>query len=41
MRKALSDDATSPRIIGTVRSVGYKFLLDPVDGINPASGGDR
>ena len=41
MRKALSDDATSPRIIGTVRSVGYKFLLDPVDGVNPARGGDR
>ena len=41
MRKALSDDATSPRIIGTVRSVGYKFLLDPVDGVNPAGGGDR
>ncbi len=41
MRKALSDDATSPRIIGTVRSVGYKFLLDPVDGVNPGGGGDR
>lgn len=41
MRKALSDDATSPRIIGTVRSVGYKFLLDPVDSVNPAGGGDR
>lgn len=31
MRKALGDDASAPRIIGTVRSVGYKFLLDPVD----------
>lgn len=31
MRKALGDDATAPRIIGTVRSVGYKFLLDPID----------
>jgi DNA-binding response OmpR family regulator len=31
MRKALSDDATAPRIIGTVRSVGYKVLLDPID----------
>jgi DNA-binding response OmpR family regulator len=31
MRKALGDDATSPRVIGTVRGVGYKFLLDPVD----------
>ena len=29
MRKALGDDATSPRVIGTVRGVGYKFLLDP------------
>mgnify|MGYP000942122387 FL=1 len=31
MRKALGDDAMAPRIIGTVRSVGYKFLLDPID----------
>lgn len=31
MRKALGDDATAPRLIGTVRSVGYKFLLDPID----------
>jgi len=31
MRKALGDDAAAPRIIGTVRSVGYKFLLDPVE----------
>jgi DNA-binding response OmpR family regulator len=29
MRKALGDDATAPRIIGTVRGVGYKFLLRP------------
>ncbi|TQM62004.1 response regulator transcription factor [Humibacillus xanthopallidus] len=29
MRKALGDDAASPRVIGTVRGVGYKFLLDP------------
>lgn len=27
LRKALRDDATSPRVIGTVRGVGYKFLL--------------
>lgn len=27
MRSALGDDAQSPRIIGTVRGVGYKFLL--------------
>ncbi|MDV3221467.1 response regulator transcription factor [Intrasporangium sp.] len=30
MRKALGDDATSPRVIGTVRGVGYKFLLEPL-----------
>jgi DNA-binding response OmpR family regulator len=29
MRKALGDDATDPRIIGTVRGVGYKLLLRP------------
>lgn len=27
LRKLLGDDATSPRVIGTVRGVGYKFLL--------------
>lgn len=27
LRNALRDDATSPRVIGTVRGVGYKFLL--------------
>ncbi len=27
MRSALGDDAQRPRIIGTVRGVGYKFLL--------------
>ena len=27
MRSALGDDANHPRIIGTVRGVGYKFLL--------------
>lgn len=26
LRKALGDDATEPRIIGTVRGVGYKFI---------------
>ncbi|MGB4891944.1 MAG: response regulator transcription factor [Propionicimonas sp.] len=30
MRSALGDDATAPRIVGTVRGVGYKFLLKPV-----------
>ena len=34
MRKALRDPAGEPRIIGTVRGVGYKFLLDPA---GPAS----
>jgi DNA-binding response OmpR family regulator len=28
MRKALKDEAASPRVIGTVRGVGYKFLLE-------------
>jgi DNA-binding response OmpR family regulator len=27
LRKVLRDDAASPRLIGTVRGVGYKFLL--------------
>jgi DNA-binding response OmpR family regulator len=26
LRKGLGDDATEPRIIGTVRGVGYKFI---------------
>jgi len=30
MRRALGDDAAQPRVIGTVRGVGYKFLLEPV-----------
>ncbi|MFN8084755.1 MAG: response regulator transcription factor [Dermatophilaceae bacterium] len=38
MRKALGDDAAAPLIIGTVRSVGYKFLLDPVEGPGPGGG---
>ncbi len=29
MRRALGDDAAAPRVIGTVRGVGYKFLLSP------------
>ena len=28
--KALGDDASNPGIIGTVRGVGYKLLLNPV-----------
>ena len=36
IRRALRDDATKPRIIGTVRGVGYKFLLAPLP---PPSGG--
>ena len=30
MRRALGDDAASPRVIGTVRGVGYKFLLEQI-----------
>nr|WP_308199919.1 response regulator transcription factor [Actinotalea sp. K2] len=29
LRKQLDDDAAAPAIIGTVRGVGYKFLLEP------------
>jgi len=29
LRKALADNASRPTIVGTVRGVGYKFLLDP------------
>jgi len=29
LRKALGDDAVSPRFIGTVRGVGYKFVGPP------------
>lgn len=29
LRKELGDDATDPRVIATVRGVGYKFLLRP------------
>ncbi len=32
MRRALGDDATAPQVIGTVRGVGYKFLLSPQEG---------
>lgn len=32
LRKVLHDDATSPRVIGTVRGVGYKFLLPAREG---------
>ncbi|MFN8189329.1 MAG: response regulator transcription factor [Nocardioidaceae bacterium] len=35
MRKSLGDDATDPTMIGTVRGVGYKFLLDPTPGGTP------
>lgn len=28
LRRALGDDATDPHVIGTVRGVGYKFLLE-------------
>ena len=29
LRKALADDASAPRFIGTVRGVGYKFVAGP------------
>jgi DNA-binding response OmpR family regulator len=29
LRNKLRDDATSPRVIGTVRGVGYKFVAVP------------
>lgn len=29
LRRQLRDDAAQPRVIGTVRGIGYKFLLDP------------
>ena len=32
IRKAIGDDATAPRIVGTVRGIGYKFLLPALDG---------
>lgn len=32
LRRAVGDDATDPRVIGTVRGVGYKFLLTPTEG---------
>jgi|APMI01.1.fsa_nt_gi DNA-binding response OmpR family regulator len=39
IRRVLRDDAARPRIIGTVRGVGYKFLLQP--GAGPGGGGER
>ena len=30
IRKALGDDAADPAVIGTVRGVGYRFLLPPL-----------
>jgi DNA-binding response OmpR family regulator len=33
MRRALGDDASAPRVIGTVRGVGYKLLLEPEGGV--------
>jgi DNA-binding response OmpR family regulator len=35
MRKSLGDDANDPSMIGTVRGVGYKFLIDPTPGGTP------
>ncbi|MEV7085639.1 response regulator transcription factor [Streptomyces sp. NPDC093085] len=30
LRRALSDDASTPRFVGTVRAVGYRFLARPL-----------
>lgn len=38
LRRKLGDDASVPRLIGTVRSVGYRFL-QPVVRTNPEGGG--
>lgn len=35
IRRVLRDDAARPRIIGTVRGVGYKFLLQPLGAGSP------
>ncbi|MFZ1412892.1 MAG: response regulator transcription factor [Micropruina sp.] len=35
IRSALGDDAVSPRIVGTARGVGYKFLPRPGSGRRP------
>ncbi|MBK7720796.1 MAG: response regulator transcription factor [Austwickia sp.] len=40
LRKALGDDAAAPRLIGTVRGVGYKFLARP-EGVGAARGWGR
>ena len=32
MRRALGDDAADPRVIGTVRGVGYRFLPEALEG---------
>jgi len=32
VRKAIGDNAADPRIVGTVRGVGYRFLLEPAGG---------
>ena len=32
MRRALGDDAADPRVIGTVRGVGYRFLPEVLEG---------
>ncbi|WP_459185341.1 response regulator transcription factor [Streptomyces sp.] len=33
LRRALRDDASAPRFVGTVRTVGYRFVGRPVPGI--------
>jgi DNA-binding response OmpR family regulator len=34
LRRALRDDASAPRFVGTVRTVGYRFVGRPVPGIS-------
>ena len=36
LRRKLRDDASQPRFIGTVRSIGYKFL-PPVEKRDPTA----
>ena len=38
LRRKLGDDASQPRFIGTVRTVGYRFVA-PVERRQPATGG--
>ncbi|GEC10109.1 DNA-binding response regulator [Streptomyces spinoverrucosus] len=35
LRRALGDDASAPRLVGTVRTIGYRFVGRPVTGDAP------